>query len=145
MLNFAKISRQMKEFSIKALDFARSVCIAAICYSGPILAMPTNVQLLGEKRRCAKFQIDISKTKAFVCVYTDRQMDLVKLTQGLRRFALSVKNFVINLIYTVQGIKICLQAAFIWWISLLILLYTHTYIHSFRALACEPTMIILNP
>ena len=53
----------MKKFSIQALDFDRLVCIAAICYSGPISAVPTYKQLLDEKKTCTKFQINISKTE----------------------------------------------------------------------------------
>ena len=43
--------------------------MAAICYSGPILAFPTNEQFLGEKKMCAKDQVDISKTVGLVPVY----------------------------------------------------------------------------
>ena len=54
--------------------------MAAICYSGPISAIPTNEQLLDEKTLYAKFKIDISKTKRLVRVYTNgrtgRQMDI---------------------------------------------------------------------
>ena len=46
--NFMKISRQMEKFSIQELDSDCSVCMAAICYSGPISAIPTNEQLLSE-------------------------------------------------------------------------------------------------
>ena len=52
--------------------FYRSVCMAAISYSDPILAILTNKRPLEEKRTCAKFQIDISKTEELVHVYTDR-------------------------------------------------------------------------
>ena len=44
----------MKNFSTQALDFDRSVCMPAICYSDPISA-------------------DISKTERLVRVYTDRR------------------------------------------------------------------------
>ena len=47
MPNFLKIPRQMKEFSIQALNSDRSVCMAAICYSGP---MSAKEQLLSKKR-----------------------------------------------------------------------------------------------
>ena len=40
----------MKVFSIQALDSDCSVCMAAICYSEPISAVPTNEELLVEKR-----------------------------------------------------------------------------------------------
>ena len=50
MPNFVKIPRQMKEFSIQVLNSDCSVCMAAICYSGPISAVPTNEQLLSEKK-----------------------------------------------------------------------------------------------
>ena len=45
----------MEEFSIKALDSDCSVFMAAICFSGPISAVPTNELLLSEKRTGAKF------------------------------------------------------------------------------------------
>ena len=48
---------------------------ATICYTGPI-SVPTNKQLLKEKRSCAKFQIGISKTEGLVCVYIDGQTDI---------------------------------------------------------------------
>ena len=54
MPDYMKIPRQMKEFSIQALDSVRSVCMTVICYSGPILAVPINEQLLSEKRTGAK-------------------------------------------------------------------------------------------
>ena len=53
MPNFVKILRQIKKFPIQELDSDRSVCMAAICYSGP-----TNEQLLSEKKAGTKFQID---------------------------------------------------------------------------------------
>ena len=84
MPNFVKISRQMKKLSIQALDSNRPVCMAAICFNGPMLALPTNEQLFREKRTCAKFQIDIdylSKTEGLVRVCTNRQTDITKLTQ----------------------------------------------------------------
>ena len=112
MPNFVKIFRQIKKFPIQALDFDCSVCMAAICYSSPLLAVPRNEQHLGDKRTCAKFQIDSLKTGGIVRVYTDGRMDMAKSTQlmhvyllyGLRRFLLCVKNFVVNSIYAVQGI-----------------------------------------
>ena len=60
MLNFVKILCQIKKFSIQGLDFDRSVCMAAICYSGSLSAIPTYKQLLGEKTLCENFQIGIS-------------------------------------------------------------------------------------
>ena len=54
MPNFVKISRKMKKFFIQALDFGPSVCLVVICYSDPI-SVPTNEELLGKKRTCAKF------------------------------------------------------------------------------------------
>ena len=44
--------------------------MTAICYSSSLSAVPTNEQLLGEKRKCAKFQSDISKDK-FEYIQTD--------------------------------------------------------------------------
>ena len=61
----------MKEFSIQTLDPDCSVCMAAICYGGPILEFPTNEQLLCEKITGAKFQIDSLKTERLVCIYKD--------------------------------------------------------------------------
>ena len=58
----------MKKFSMQALDSERSVCMGAVCYSGPMSAIPTNGQLLGKKRIGAKFQ---RKTEGLVCIYTD--------------------------------------------------------------------------
>ena len=82
MKNFVEISRQMKNVSIQGLVFERSVRMAAISYNSPISAVPTNEQLLGEKKTCAKFQIGTSKTERVVRVYkdgqTDRQTDMTK-------------------------------------------------------------------
>ena len=61
--NFVNISRQTPKCH-------RSVCMTAICHNGPISAVPTNNELLGEKRKCAKFQADIWKTERLVHVYT---------------------------------------------------------------------------
>ena len=116
MPNFVKITRQMKD-SIQTLDSDCSICMAAICYSGPISAVPINEQLLCWKRTGAKFQIDISKTEGLVRVYTDGQTDMAKSTQlvtviiylytlyGLRRLLWDITNFVAKLIYPFQGIK----------------------------------------
>ena len=57
-----KTLRQIKNFPIQVLDSDSSVLMAAICYSGPISAVPTNEQLHSEKRTGAKFQIDGLKT-----------------------------------------------------------------------------------
>ena len=54
------ISSNAKILHTKTYVFVRSVYIEAICYSGPITTVPTNEQLLGEKRTCSKFYIDIS-------------------------------------------------------------------------------------
>ena len=66
MPNFVNIPRQMKKFSIPALDSDRSICLAAICFSGPMSAVPTN-----EQRSYPKFKIDISNTEGLVRVYVD--------------------------------------------------------------------------
>ena len=66
-----KIPCQIKKFSIQALDSDRSVRMATVCYRDPITAAPTNEPFLGEKRACAKFQIDISKTEGLARAYTD--------------------------------------------------------------------------
>ena len=52
-INLISVTRQLKKISIQALDSYRVVCMAAICYSGPTSAVPTNKQLLAEKRTCA--------------------------------------------------------------------------------------------
>ena len=49
--------------------------MGAICYSGPISAVPINEQLLSETRTGAKFQIYSLKTEGLVRIYTDRQTD----------------------------------------------------------------------
>ena len=36
------------------------------------MSVPANEQLLGKKKTCAKFQIDVSETDALVRVYTSR-------------------------------------------------------------------------
>ena len=80
MPNFVKIFCQIKKFYIQGLDFDRSVCMTAISNCGPIPAIPENERPLGEKRTCAKFQIDISKTEGLVRVYTDGRTWLVSLS-----------------------------------------------------------------
>ena len=71
MPNFVKISRQIKKFSIEELDVDRLVCMADICYSDSISAVPTNGLIFGEKSTCAKFRIDISKMD----IYTQADED----------------------------------------------------------------------
>ena len=66
MPNFVKISFQIKKFFMQARDSDRSVCMAAICYSGPISAVSTYYQLFVKKRTCDELQIDISKTERLV-------------------------------------------------------------------------------
>ena len=78
---FVKISRQIKMFSIQEFVFDRSVCMPAVCYSGLILVIPTNGQLLEEKKTCAKLLLDISKSEWLIHVYTNRQMDMAQTTQ----------------------------------------------------------------
>ena len=76
------------------------VCMAAICYSSTISAVPTNEKLIRQKETCAKFQIDIS---IYCIVYT---------LKGLQQFLLWVRNFVAKLIYPVKGINIAKQTSF---------------------------------
>ena len=71
MPNFVEIVRQIKNFPIQVLVSDCSVCMTAICYSGSMSAVPTNEQLLSEKRTSAKFHIDSLKTEGLVCIYTD--------------------------------------------------------------------------
>ena len=78
MPNFVKILRQIK----KVLDSDCSVSMASICYSGPISTVPTNEQLLSEKRRDATFQIDSLKNEVLVCVNTDRRIWLNQLSSS---------------------------------------------------------------
>ena len=68
LCKIVKISCQIKKFSIQEFDFDRLVCMVNICYSGPILAVPTNVQLFAEKSTCSKSQIDISNTDGQVAI-----------------------------------------------------------------------------
>ena len=82
----------------------------AICYSGPISAVPTNKQILGEKGMCAKFQIDISKTAGLVHVlYTDRQTNRRADGKGYIKLVTLIIYIYIyfigpHLIYPVEGI-----------------------------------------
>ena len=75
MPNFVKISFQIKKVFIQEFDFDRSVCMTAICFNAPISAIPTNARLLGERRTCGEFQIDVSKTEGLAHIYTARQTD----------------------------------------------------------------------
>ena len=70
--------------------------MAAICYSGPISAVPTNEQFLGEKRTGAKFQIGSLKTEGLVCINRRMLIIYVYILYGLRHFLLGVTNFVAN-------------------------------------------------
>ena len=72
--SFVKIYCQMKKFFIHKLHFERSLFMAAICYSGPISVVRTNM-LLWVQRTCAKFQIDISNIEGLIRVYIDGQTD----------------------------------------------------------------------
>ena len=56
--------------------------MAAMCYIGPISAVPTNEQLLGEKRTGAKLEIDSLKIEGIVCMYTDRRRWLNQLSSS---------------------------------------------------------------
>ena len=69
MPNFVKVSRRINKFSIQGLSFDRSVCMAATCYSSPIMAVPLCKQLIGEEKKYTKCQIDISRTAGLVRVY----------------------------------------------------------------------------
>ena len=76
----------MKISSIQTLDTDHSVCMAAICYSGPKSVALTNDQFLHEKRTGAKFQIDILKTERLSRIHTDGRTDRWTL---LNRLSLS--------------------------------------------------------
>ena len=66
----------MKKLSKQTLDSEFSVCMAAIFYNGAISAAPTNEQLVGKKRSCPKFPIDILKNEGLVAYrYTDGQTE----------------------------------------------------------------------
>ena len=77
--------------------------MTAICYSSPISAVSRNVQLLGEKRTCAKF----SKTERLVHVYTDEHVDTPSVTlifiyniyliKGLLSFLLGVQVIIVKI------------------------------------------------
>ena len=58
---FEKISCQNKKFSIQGLGFDRPVCMAIICYSGSISALPTNKQLLVVYSHRPNNQIDSTR------------------------------------------------------------------------------------
>lgn len=73
MLSFDNISYQIKQFSIPDLD--RLGCMTARFYSNPISAIPLNEHFLGEKKKSAKYQIDISKREELVRLYTDKLTD----------------------------------------------------------------------
>ena len=81
MPNFVKILRKIKKFPIQGLASDCSACMAAICYSSPISAFPTNEQLLSEKSTGARFQIDSLKTCLFIYRQMDRQTDMAKSSQ----------------------------------------------------------------
>ena len=53
----------MKEFSLQALDFDRSVCMAAICYRDQILTMSSDITLLPYIMIHSKFREDISSNE----------------------------------------------------------------------------------
>ena len=76
-----KTPRQMKEFFILAFDSDRSVCTAAIYYSGPISTVPTKEQLLSEERTGGKFHIDSLKTEGLVRICTHSHTGMAKSTQ----------------------------------------------------------------
>lgn len=63
MLNFLKIGCPFKMFSLQALEFDRLVYMAIMTS-----AVPTNHQLIGEKRRLRNFRL-ISKTERLDCVF----------------------------------------------------------------------------
>ena len=63
---------QSIKFSILEHDSDSSVSMAAIYYICPIATVPTNKQLLGEKRMCARKD---SRTEIVVRVYMDGQTD----------------------------------------------------------------------
>ena len=52
--------------------------MAAICYSDPLSAVPTNEQLLGAERTRANNQSDNSITEGLFCVYTDEQISFIE-------------------------------------------------------------------
>ena len=84
-----------KNVFMQELNFDRLVCMAAICYNGPITAVPTNkpmTQETGKKRTCTKLRINISKRH----VYTYRQTWLNRLSSSCRSF--------IYIIYFVGGL-----------------------------------------
>ena len=67
---------------MQALDSDRSVCMSALCFSGPISSVPANEQLLSEKRTGEKFHIDSFKTEGLVCIYTDGRIWLNQLSSS---------------------------------------------------------------
>ena len=63
MPNFVKIPRQMKKFSMQALDSDSSVNMAAICYSLPLYTISSEIVLLAEVIIHAKFRENNSSNK----------------------------------------------------------------------------------
>ena len=51
--------------------------MTAICYSGPISAIPINERFFAAKSTFAKFQCDISNTEGLVRVYTENRLSSV--------------------------------------------------------------------
>lgn len=68
-----------KQVSKQELDINWWVCIVGIFYIC-ISAVPTSEQLLGEKKTCAKFKFDVSKTERLVLVYTGGLTWLIQLS-----------------------------------------------------------------
>ena len=66
-----KYPTQIEKFGIEELSFDRSVCMTAIWYSRPLLAIPPKKQLLQEQMWCVDFKNDIAKTEGLLRVYTN--------------------------------------------------------------------------
>ena len=78
-----KSRRQKKKFSLQELNLDRSVCMAAIWYSGMVSAVTyTCRQLLGQNKTCAIFRAVSHKLgNYFAYIYIDGQTDMAKSTQ----------------------------------------------------------------
>ena len=66
MQNFGKISRKIKKFFSQGLALDRSVCMAAICYSSPIVTIFPEIVSSHKTILYSKFREDISTNKSFL-------------------------------------------------------------------------------
>ena len=79
MPNFVKIPRQLKEFSILALDSDCSVCMVAIRNRGPI-----SVQF----RQMRSFLVRKAQAQNFRSIYISTSISVVDFLRGVFAFAI---------------------------------------------------------